>query len=95
MEIDMLVETKQMVPITRLQKELTQTVRKLSDSGNAVYILKNNNMEAILLSYQEYEYLKKLEEIFEQYEIKNIVEIRMENYDPKNNISWKNIKEDV
>jgi hypothetical protein len=34
----MLVETKQMVPITRLQKELTQTVRKLSDSGNAVYI---------------------------------------------------------
>jgi PHD/YefM family antitoxin component YafN of YafNO toxin-antitoxin module len=76
MEIFMLIETKQMVPITRLQKELTQTVRKLSDSGNAVYILRNNNMEAVLLSYQEYEYLKKLEEIFEQYEIKNIIEIR-------------------
>jgi PHD/YefM family antitoxin component YafN of YafNO toxin-antitoxin module len=91
----MLVETKQMVPITRLQKELTQIVRKLSDYGNAVYILKDNNMEAILLSYQEYEYLKKLEEIFEQYEIRNIIEIRMEDYDPKNNVSWKNIKEDV
>jgi PHD/YefM family antitoxin component YafN of YafNO toxin-antitoxin module len=91
----MLVETKQMVPITRLQRELTQTVRKLSDSGKAVYILKNNNMEAVLLSYQEYEYLKKLEEIFEQYEIKNIIEIRMEKYNSKNNVSWKNIKEDV
>jgi PHD/YefM family antitoxin component YafN of YafNO toxin-antitoxin module len=67
----MLIETDQMVPITRLQKDLTQTVRELSDSGKAVYILKNNNMEAALLSYQEYEYLKNIEEIFERYEINN------------------------
>jgi PHD/YefM family antitoxin component YafN of YafNO toxin-antitoxin module len=91
----MLVETKQMVPITKLQKELTQTVRKLSDSGKAVYILKNNNMEAVLLSYQEYEYLKSLEEIYEQYEIKIMVETRMEKYNPKNNISWDKIKEEI
>ena len=95
MEKYMLVETKQMVPITRLQKELTQTVRKLSDSGKAVYILKNNNMEAVLLSYQEYEYLKNIEEIFEQYEIKKMIETRMEKYNPRNNISWENIKEDI
>jgi PHD/YefM family antitoxin component YafN of YafNO toxin-antitoxin module len=94
-EKNMLVETKQMVPITRLQKELTQTVRKLSDSGKAVYILKNNNMEAVLLSYQEYEYLKNIEEIFEQYEIKKMIETRMEKYNPKNNLSWENIKEDI
>jgi PHD/YefM family antitoxin component YafN of YafNO toxin-antitoxin module len=95
MEKYMLVEAKQMMPITRLQKELTQTVRKLSDSGKAVYILKNNNMEAVLLSYQEYEYLKKLEEMFEQYEIKKMVETRMEKYNPKNNISWEKIKEEI
>jgi len=91
----MLVETKQMMPITRLQKELTQTVRKLSDSRKAIYILKNNNMEAVLLSYQEYEYLKNLEEIVEQYEIKKMVETRMEKYNPKNNISWEKIKEEI
>jgi PHD/YefM family antitoxin component YafN of YafNO toxin-antitoxin module len=91
----MLVETKQMVPITRLQKELTQTVRELSDSGKAVYILKNNNMEAVLLSYDEYEYLKNIEEIFEQFEIKNMVEKRLEKYDPKNNILWENIREEI
>ncbi|MDR0290256.1 MAG: hypothetical protein LBI06_04905 [Treponema sp.] len=51
----MMVEANQMVPITRLQKELTQTIRDLSVSGKAVYILKNNNMEAVLLSYHEYE----------------------------------------
>jgi len=91
----MLVEPKQMVPITRLQKELTQTVRSLSTSGKAVYILKNNNMEAVLLSYREYEYLKEIEEIYERNEIKNIIKNRMKNYDPKNNISWESIREDV
>jgi PHD/YefM family antitoxin component YafN of YafNO toxin-antitoxin module len=91
----MLVETKQMVPITRLQKELTQTVRELSNSGKAVYILKNNNMEAVMLSYAEYEYLKNIEEIFEQVEIKNMLEKRVKKYDPKNNIPWENIREEI
>jgi len=91
----MLVETTQMIPITRLQKELTQTVRELSDSGKAVYILKNNNMEAVLLSYQEYEHLKRIEEMFDQFEIKNIIESRMEKYDPKNNIPWENVREEL
>jgi PHD/YefM family antitoxin component YafN of YafNO toxin-antitoxin module len=84
-----------MMPITRLQKELTQTVRELSDSGKAVYVLKNNNMEAVLLSYDEYEYLKNIEEIFEQCEVKNMVEKRLKKYDPKNNISWENIREEI
>jgi PHD/YefM family antitoxin component YafN of YafNO toxin-antitoxin module len=83
-----------MIPITRLQKELTQTVRNLTNTGKAVYVLKNNNMEAVLLSYNEYEHLKKIEEMYEQLEIKNMVEIRSKKYDPKKNISWKNIKEE-
>ena len=91
----MLVETNQMLPITRLQKELTQTVRELSDSGKPVYILKNNNMEAVLLSYHEYEYLKEIEEIFEQLEINNTIESRLEQYNPKNNVSWEKIREEM
>jgi len=91
----MLVETKQMIPITRLQKQLTQTIRDISDSGKPIYILKNNNMEAVLLSYQEYEYLKEIEEIFEQFEIKNTIETRLKKYNPKNNISWTNIREEM
>ena len=91
----MLVETKQMLPITRLQKELTQTVRELSDSGKPVYILKNNNMEAVLLSYYEYEYLKEIEAIFEQFEMQNVIETRLKKYDPKNNVSWEKIREEA
>ena len=89
----MLVETKQMMPITRLQKELTQTVRELSDSRDVVYILKNNNMEAVLLSYHEYEYLKNLEETFERLEIWNMINERLKKYDPKENISWDKLRE--
>jgi len=88
----MLVETKQMVPVTRLRKELTRTIRNLANSGKAVYILNDNNMEAVLLSYHEYEYLKELEDVFERYEIKNMIETRMENYNPKDTVSWEDIK---
>jgi PHD/YefM family antitoxin component YafN of YafNO toxin-antitoxin module len=89
----MLIETKQMIPITKLQKELTQTVRKLSDSGQPVYILKNNNMEAVLLSYNEYEHLQNIADVYEQIEIKNMVESRLKKYNPKKNLSWDDIKE--
>ena len=91
----MLVESRQMIPITKLQKELTQTVRSLSSSGEAVYVLKNNNMEAVLLSYHEYEYLKEIEEIFERLEIKNSIETRLEKYNSEKNISWESIKEEI
>jgi PHD/YefM family antitoxin component YafN of YafNO toxin-antitoxin module len=91
----MLIEARQMVPITRLQKELAQTVRELSDSGNPVYILKNNNMEAVLLSYDEYEYLKSIETVFEQSEIKNMIDKRLKKYNPRENISWENLKERI
>jgi PHD/YefM family antitoxin component YafN of YafNO toxin-antitoxin module len=52
-------------------------------------------MEAVLLSYEEYEHLKSIEETVEQLEIKNMVEKRLEKYDPANNISWENIREEV
>ncbi len=47
----MLVETSQMMPITKLQKELTQTVRKVSEGNESIYILKNNNMEAVMIPF--------------------------------------------
>jgi len=89
----MLIESRQMIPITRLQKELAQTVRGLSNSGDAVYVLKNNNMEAVLLSYHEYEYLKEIEEIYERFEIKEQIDARAGKYNPRKNVSWESVKE--
>jgi len=91
----MLLETDQMIPVTKLQKELTKKVREVSETGEALYIMKNNNMEAVMLSFNEYEHLHNLEEIFEQMEIKSMIEKRLSNYNPENNVSWDKIREDV
>ena len=91
----MLLETNQMIPVTKLQKELTKKVREVSETGEALYILKNNNMEVVMLSFKEYEHLHTLEELFEQIEIKSMIEERLSNYKPQNNNSWDDIREDL
>lgn len=90
----MLVETRRIVSITRLQRELTQTVRDISETGEAVYILKNNTMEAVMVPFEEYEHLTALEEMFEYFEIDNIIQNRLVDYDIQNNISWTKIREE-
>ena len=89
----MLVESNNIIPITRLQKELTQTVRELSNTGEPVYILKNNNMEAVMLTFDEFKHLSDLEEMFEYFEVKDMLEERMKGYDQAKNVSWSSIKE--
>lgn len=89
----MLVESSRIMPITRLQKELTQTVRELSDSGEPVYILKNNNMEAVIVPFEEYEYLANLEEAFEYFEIDEILKKRLGSYNKDNNVDWDSVRD--
>ena len=89
----MLVESNNIIPITRLQKELTQTVRELANTGEPVYILKNNNMEAVMLTFDEYKHLSDLEEMFEYFEVKDMLEDRMKAYNPERNVNWNSIKE--
>ena len=89
----MLVESNNIIPITRLQKELTQTVRELTNTGEPVYILKNNNMEAVMLTFDEYKHLSDLEEMFEYFEVKDMLEERMKDYNQAKNVSWSSIKE--
>ena len=89
----MLVESTRIMPITRLQKELTQTVRELADTGEPVYILKNNNMEAVIVPFEEYEYLNRLEEMFEYFEIDEMIKTRIDSYDLNKNADWDLIKD--
>ncbi len=90
----MMVDTEKMMPITRLQKELTQTVRTVSEENESVYILKNNNMEAVLVPFKQYEYLSTLEEVFERFEIAENIKSRMGNYDASKDISWEDLREE-
>ncbi len=89
----MLVESDRIITITRLQKELTQTVRELTDTGEPVYILKNNNMEAVILTFGEYKHLSDLEEMFEYFELKDMIDARLKNYSVERNVDWNSIKD--
>ena len=90
----MLVKSDRIIPITKLQKQLTNAIRDISASGEALYILKNNNMEAVIIPFEDYEYLTNLEEMFEYFEIQNMLENRIKEYDSKNSIDWSAIKEE-
>ena len=88
----MLVETDRMITVTKLQKELTKRIRDISAEGNPLYILKNNEMEAVILAPAEYEYLMNLSELIEQYEISDVIIKRMKNYKRSKNIKWQDLK---
>lgn len=53
----MLMETAQIMSTTQLQKTLTQTVRKISEDKQPVFIMKNNIMEAVIMPFDRYEKL--------------------------------------
>jgi prevent-host-death family protein len=88
----MIIDTKKMIPITKLQRELTQQIRSVSSGKSPLYILKNNEMEAVILSPNEYEYLMNLNEMVEYYEIDDMIHSRLLKYNRKNNIKWSELK---
>lgn len=88
----MLVETEKMIPVTKLQKELTQKLREVSETGEPLYVLRNNEMAAVILSTEEYEMLKQAEEILEHLEIAETVEKRLKGHDRSKNIPWEKLK---
>ena len=87
----MLLESEQMIPVTKLQRELTQRVRSVTETGDNLYILKNNHMEAVMMPFEEYERLHSLDEVFERFEIKTMLEERLSNYRREDNISWDDL----
>lgn len=90
----MLVETNQMMPITKLQKNLTQTIRKVAEEKKTVYILKNNVMEAVMIPFEKYEYLSALEEAMENSEIAEMIKTRMKGYKESESVSWESVREE-
>lgn len=88
----MIIDSSRMIPVTRLQKELPAKIREISSGGKPLYVLKNNHMEAVIVSAVEYEQLKNALDVVEQFEIGDIVKKRMKKYDRSQNISWDELK---
>jgi len=88
----MLIESENMVSITKFQKEMTKRIRELQNTKRELYILKNNVVAAVLLDPDQYRRLKEMEELLEQSDIANLVAERMTHYDRSKNTSWDEIK---
>jgi prevent-host-death family protein len=88
----MLVNTEKMIPVTRLQKELTQKLREVSEKKEPLYVLRNNTVVAVILPAEEYERLKVVEELLEHLEIAEMVEKRLKGHDRSKNIPWEKVK---
>ena len=88
----MLVNTEKMIAVGKLQKELTQKLREVSETGEPLYVLRNNEMAAVILAADEYELLKQAEDILEHVEIAETVEKRLKAHVRSKNIPWEKIK---
>jgi prevent-host-death family protein len=88
----MMVNSDKMIPVTKLQRELTQRLRKVQETGEPLFVLRNNEMTAVILSTEEYELLKQAEDLVEYLEISDVVENRLKGHDRSKNIPWEKIK---
>jgi PHD/YefM family antitoxin component YafN of YafNO toxin-antitoxin module len=87
----MLVNTNKMISITRLQRELTQKMRDVSVTKEPLYVLRNNEVQAVIVSSDEYGALKEMEEILEHFEIYEMVQKRMKHNSASENVSLEKI----
>ena len=88
----MLVNTNKMISITKLQRELTQKMRDVSETKEPLYVLRNNEVEAVIVSSDEYAALKEMEEVLEHFEIYEMIQMRMKHYDPSRNVTLDEIR---
>ena len=88
----MIVDTNHMIPVTRLQRELTKKLREISETEEPLYVLRNNKVNFVILSAQKYETLSLMEELMEHYEIADMIEERLRDHNSAANVSWADIK---
>lgn len=70
-----MIDKEIFVPITDLAKHVSTYINK-AKSGGALYIMKNNKPEVVLMNVDEYNRLVMLSEYIEQSEIYKIIEER-------------------
>ncbi|MFI5295087.1 MAG: type II toxin-antitoxin system Phd/YefM family antitoxin [Thermodesulfovibrionales bacterium] len=88
----MVVDTDNMIPVTKLQKELTRKLKEVTETGEPLYVLRNNEMAAVVVPPEEYKLLKQAEEILEHFEIAEAADKRLKGHDRSRNIPWEKIK---
>lgn len=77
---------------SRLQKDLTSKLKEVFKIDEPLYVLRNNEMAAVIVSAKEFEVMKQAEEAIEFLEIAETVNQRLRGHKRSNNIPWEKIK---
>lgn len=88
----MLLNTNKMISVTKLQRELTQKMHDITETKEPLYVLRNNEVAAVIVSPDEYAALKEMEEVLEHFEIYEMVQKRMKHYDPSETVSLEKVR---
>lgn len=88
----MLVQTEKMIPVTKLQKELMKQLKEVAETDEPLYVLRNNEMAAVIVSAKEFEMFKQAEEAIEFLEIAEMASKRTKGHVRAKNISWEKLK---
>ena len=94
MEKIMQVDTERMIPVAKLQKELTGKLRELTDHGEPLFVMRNNSLAAVILSPEDYDLLRRAEELLEHLEIAEMIGLRLKGHNRSRNIPWQKVKKD-
>ncbi len=90
----MKIETDHMIPVTRLQRELTKKLREIAETEEPLYVLRNNEVNFVILPAKKFEALSRIEEMLEHYEIADMIEERLKDYNRADNVPWTDIKKE-
>ena len=88
----MQVDTERMIPVAKLQKELTGKLRELTNNEEPLFVMRNNSLAAVIISPSEYELLKEAESILEHLEITEMIDQRLKSHKRTQNIPWEQLK---
>ena len=77
-------QQNELISSTELVKKFSDVMKRIREKSVAkIGVLKNNKLEAVVISTQEYEHLKALEELFES---QNVLSADLSRYSEKVNV---------
>ena len=88
----MLIDPGRMISVARLQKELTRKLHDVAERGEELFVLRNNELTAVIMAADEYASLKEAREMVEHLEIAGIVGERAKGHHRKRNVPWERVK---
>lgn len=69
---------KSLIPISEMANSFSKHFKKLKEQSEPLYIMKNNNIEAVMLNVEDYEHLVEAQELYDELQLVDMALRRLE-----------------